>query len=255
MEGALYHRTASGRARAGSVRRNRSGHAILGRVAGRTRAIVSWSTGKDAAFALEQTRGRADVEVVGLLTTISSAFGRVSMHGVREELLRRQVAELGLPCVEVRIPSPCPNEVYEEKMGAALVEVQARGVTHVVFGDLFLQDVRAYREAKLATIGMHGLFPLWGRDTKSLADEMLGAGMKATITCVDPRVLPASFAGRAFDRALLRELPAGVDPCGENGEFHTFVHAGPMFRAPIEIEVGEVVERDGFVFADLLPRG
>ena len=218
------------------------------------KAIVSWSSGKDAAYALLQARAHGEVEIVGVLTTISSAYGRVSMHGVRQELLARQVAALGLPSIEVAIPSPCPNEIYEQAMGAALAQARAEGVTHVVFGDLFLQDIRAYREEKLAAVSMHAVFPLWGRDTRALADEMIDAGLRATITCVDPRALPASFAGRAFDRALLADLPATVDPCGENGEFHTFVHAGPMFSAPIEIEPGEVVERDGFVYADLLPR-
>jgi uncharacterized protein (TIGR00290 family) len=223
-------------------------------MAQRPKAIVSWSSGKDAAWALWQARALGEVEIVGVLTTISSAFGRVSMHGVRQELLGRQIAALGLPCIEVSIPSPCPNEVYEEKMGAALAQARAQGVTQVVFGDLFLEDVRAYREAKLATVAMQGRFPLWGRDTRALAEEMIAAGLEATIACVDPRALPASFAGRAFDRALLADLPAGVDPCGEHGEFHTFVHAGPMFSAPIPIEVGEVVAREGFVYADLLPR-
>lgn len=217
-----------------------------------TRAILSWSTGKDSAFALAQARQMPGLQIAGLLTTVTSEFDRVSMHGVREELLRRQVDAIGLPCTQVRIPSPCPNDVYEARMGEALAALRADGVTHVVFGDLFLRDIRAYREAKLAAVGMHAIFPLWGRDTRELALEMIDSGIRATLTCVDPNVLPASLAGRAFDRALLGELPPGVDPCGENGEFHTFVHGSPMFAAPIPVTVGETVERDGFVFADLL---
>lgn len=222
-------------------------------MSGRVKALVSWSTGKDSAYALLEARRDPAIELVGVLTTLSSAFGRVSMHGVREVLLERQVEALGLPCTKIEIPSPCPNEVYEQVMGAAMRRAQDEGVTHVVFGDLFLGDIRAYREEKLAAIGMQGLFPLWGRPTRALALQMLAAGIEATITCVDPRVLPASFAGRAFDRALLDDLPPGVDPCGEHGEFHTFVTAGPMFREPVAVAKGDVVERDGFVFADLLP--
>jgi uncharacterized protein (TIGR00290 family) len=217
-------------------------------------ALVSWSTGKDSAFALYEARRASQVQVVGLLTTLTSSFGRVSMHGVRESLLDRQIEELGLPCTKVSIPSPCPNEVYERKMAMVLADARERGVTHVVFGDLFLRDIRAYREARLAEVSMQGVFPLWLRDTATLAREMLAAGMRATITCVDPRRLAPTFAGREFDAALLLDLPPDVDPCGENGEFHTCVTAGPMFRGSIEVRPGEVVERDRFVFADLLPK-
>jgi len=197
---------------------------------------MSWSTGKDSAYALHLARAAAELEVVGLLTTVTTAFGRVSMHGVREALLDRQAAALGLPCVTVPIPAPCPDEVYEREMGAALARARADGVTHVVFGDLFLEDLRAYRECRLTAVGMQAVFPLWRRDT-----------------CVDPRALDRGFAGRAFDDAFLAELPPSVDPCGERGEFHSFAWGGPMFAQPIAVAAGAVVERDGFVFADVVP--
>ena len=219
----------------------------------RTKAVVSWSSGKDSALALHEVRRSGEVEVVGILTTITSEFGRVSMHGVREALLDQQAEALGLRCWKIPIPSPCPNEIYEREMARVLGEVQQLGVTAVVFGDLFLEDLRRYREAKLAEIGMRGIFPLWMRDTAILAREMIELGIRATLTCIDPKKLDRSFAGRSFDAALLGDLPADVDPCGENGEFHTFAWAGPMFSRPIPIVVGEVVERDGFVFADVLP--
>ena len=221
----------------------------------RPKALVSWSSGKDSAFALHEARRSGELEIVGLLTTVTAAFGRVSMHGVREALLDRQAEALGLRCWKVSIPSPCPNEVYEREMARALAEAAAIGVDRVVFGDLFLEDLRQYRETKLGQIGMTCVFPLWKRDTASLARDMIAAGLKAKLTCVDPRRLDRSFAGRAFDEGLLAALPEGVDPCGENGEFHTFAHAGPMFAEPIAVSVGEVVERDGFVFADVLPQG
>jgi uncharacterized protein (TIGR00290 family) len=219
----------------------------------RPKALVAWSSGKDSAWALHEVQRAGDVEVVGLLTTVTSEFRRVSMHAVREVLLDRQAEAVGLPCHKVRIPWPCPNERYESEMTSALAGARARGVTRLVFGDLFLADVRAYREAKMAGTGIEPIFPLWGRDTSQLAAEMLAAGLRATLTCIDPRCLDRSFAGRAFDEALLAALPAGVDPCGERGEFHTFVSAGPMFRAPLQFVVGEVVEREGFVLADVLP--
>ena len=217
------------------------------------RALVAWSSGKDSAWALHEVRRAGDVEVAGLLTTVTEPFARVSMHAVREELLDRQAAAAGLPCRKVRIPWPCPNAVYEARMAEALAAARAEGVTHVVFGDLFLADVRAYREAKLAGTGLAPLFPLWGRDTAALAGEMIAGGLRATLTCVDPAKLDGALAGRPFDRALLASLPAGVDPCGENGEFHTFAWAGPMFSAAVAVAPGEVVLRDGFAFADLLP--
>jgi len=217
------------------------------------RALVSWSSGKDSAWALHEVRRAGDVDVVGLLTTVTDPFSRVAMHAVREELLDAQAAALRLPCRKVRLPWPCPNETYEARMAEALADARAAGVTHVVFGDLFLADIRAYREEKLAGTGIAPLFPLWGRDTAALARTMIEGGLRATLTCVDPRSLDARFAGRAFDGGLLAELPAGVDPCGENGEFHSFAWAGPMFDAPIPVAPGEVVVRDGFVFADLVP--
>jgi uncharacterized protein (TIGR00290 family) len=219
----------------------------------RPKALVAWSSGKDSAWALHEARRSGAVEVVGALTTVTSAFGRVSVHGVREELLRAQLAACGLPATIVRIPYPCPNEVYEREMAAAMAQAKAAGVTHVVFGDLFLQNIRAYREQKLAPIGITPLFPLWQRPTDALAREMISAGVEAHVAAVDLSKLPKDFAGRRFDGALLAELPAGADPCGENGEFHTFVCAGPMLSRRIAIEVGEVVERDGAAYADLLP--
>jgi uncharacterized protein (TIGR00290 family) len=213
---------------------------------------MSWSSGKDSAFALDEVRRAGRIEIVGLLTTLTTTFARVSMHGVREALLDRQAEALGLPCWKVPIPSPCPNEVYEQEMARVLCDLQAVGVRHVVFGDLFLEDLRRYRETKLADVGMTCGFPLWMRDTARLAREMIASGLEATITCIDPRKLDRSFAGRRFNAEFLEELPHDVDPCGENGEFHSFVSAGPMFTKPIEVAVGEVVERDGFVFADVL---
>jgi uncharacterized protein (TIGR00290 family) len=184
---------------------------------------------------------------------VNETHDRVAMHAVRRSLLQAQADAAGLPLFVVPIPSPCPNEVYEAAMAEAVAAARTRGVEAMAFGDLFLEDIRRYREAKLAGTGLTPLFPLWGRPTEALAREMIGSGLRARLTCVDPRVVPASFAGRAFDAALLEELPAGVDPCGERGEFHTFAWAGPMFRAPIPVVQGEVVTRDGFVFADLLP--
>ena len=219
----------------------------------RHKAWLSWSTGKDSAWALHEVRARGDVEVVALLTTLNSAHQRVAMHAVREALLDAQVEVLGLPVIKVPIPPNCVNAVYEEAMANAMARARAEGVFHVVFGDLFLADVRAYREEHLTACGMNGVFPLWGRDTGALAREMVASGVRGAITCVDPKQLSPAFAGRTFDAALLEELPPGVDPCGEKGEFHTFAFAGPMFRRPIRVRPGEIVKRDGFVFADLLP--
>jgi len=191
------------------------------------------------------------VDVVGLLTTVTGPFDRVSMHGVRSEVLEAQAKALGLPVHAVPIPYPCPNEVYEKEMARALAALASEGVSQVIFGDLFLQEVRSYREEKMAGTGLVPSFPLWGRDTRRLAEEMVAAGLEATIVCLDPRQLPARFAGRKFDARLLSELPPEVDPCGERGEFHTCVTAGPMFDRPLDVRPGPVVERDGFVFADL----
>jgi uncharacterized protein (TIGR00290 family) len=217
------------------------------------KALVAWSSGKDSAYALASVRAAGELDVAGLLTTVTDGYGRVSMHGVREEILETQARAAGLPLRRVRIPAGCVNAEYERRMGAAVAEARTEGITRVVFGDIFLEDVRAYRERMLAGSGIAPVFPLWGRDTSRLAREMLDAGLAATVVCVDPRRLPESFAGRAFDGALLDDLPAGVDPCGENGEFHTCVTAGPMFASTIAVRRGEVVRRDGFVFADVLP--
>ncbi|HXQ94714.1 MAG TPA: ATP-binding protein [Thermoplasmata archaeon] len=214
-------------------------------------AVVAWSSGKDAAFALEEVRRNGTLQVVGLLTTVTTPYARISMHGVRESLLSAQATSLGLPVTRVEIPAPCPNAVYEAAMRVALAELSESGVTHVVFGDLYLEDVRRYREERMATSGITPVFPLWGRPTDELARTMIASGLRATVVCVDPRKLPASFAGREFDDRFLSDLPPGVDPCGENGEFHTFVHSLPSFRRPIACSRGPVVEREGFVFADL----
>jgi len=220
----------------------------------RPRAWLAWSSGKDSAWALHATRRSGDVEVTALLTTVNRTHQRVAMHAVRESLLEMQATAAGLPLVKVSIPAPCSNEVYEQEMSEAMSRARAEGVSHVVFGDLFLEDIRAYREKQLASCGMTPVFPLWGIETRRLAEQMLAGGLSAYLTCVDPRKLDRDFAGRRFDAALLGALPPGVDPCGENGEFHSFANAGPMFREEIPVCPGEVVERDGFVFADLLPR-
>jgi uncharacterized protein (TIGR00290 family) len=219
----------------------------------RPKALIAWSSGKDSAWALHEIRRAGEIDVVGALTTVTSAFGRVSVHGLREELLRMQVDACGLPSIVVKIPYPCPNEVYEREMAAAMTQAKAQGITHVVFGDLFLQDVRAYREERLSPIGMTPLFPLWQRPTDALAREMIAAGVDARIVAVDLKKLAKDFAGRRFDATLLAELPADIDPCGENGEFHSFVVAGPMMTRAIAVAVGETVERDGAAYADLLP--
>jgi uncharacterized protein (TIGR00290 family) len=217
------------------------------------KAFISWSSGKDSAFALLEAHRLGLAEVVGVLTTVNEVHDRVAMHGVRNVLLDRQVAALGLPSMKVFLPSPCSNEVYEARMAAAVERIKADGVRHMVFGDLFLEDIRTYREARLAAAGMTGIFPLWQRDTHALARDMIARRCIAHLVSVDPRKLDRSFAGRRFDHELLAALPPGVDPCGENGEFHTFVSSGPMFSAPIAVSVGQVVERDGFVFADVVP--
>jgi uncharacterized protein (TIGR00290 family) len=219
----------------------------------RIKALLSWSSGKDAAWALYVLRQSPDVEVVGLLTTTNEAFDRVAMHGVREVLLEAQAEAVGLPLWKVPLPWPCTNEAYEGRMAAVCNEARAQGIEAMAFGDLFLEDVRDYRIQKLAGTGLRPLFPIWNPDTAGLARDMVAAGLRATLVCVDPKVLPAAFAGRDFDAALLAELAPDVDPCGERGEFHTFAWAGPMFRQPLAFQRGEVVERDGFVFADLVP--
>ncbi|HEV2000126.1 MAG TPA: ATP-binding protein [Xanthobacteraceae bacterium] len=219
----------------------------------RAKALIAWSSGKDSAWALHEIRRAGTFDIVAGLTTVTETFARVSMHGVREELLAAQLEAAGLRRIVVRIPFPCPNDIYEQRMAAALVEAKGAGVTHVVFGDLFLADIRAYREARLAEIGMTPVFPLWQRPTEALAREMIGAGVEAHLVCVDLKALPAAFVGLRFDGTLLDSLPRTVDPCGENGEFHSFVSAGPMLRRKLPVTLGETVERDGFAYADLLP--
>jgi uncharacterized protein (TIGR00290 family) len=213
--------------------------------------MVSWSSGKDSAWMVHVLRQRGDVQLGGLLTTINEAAQRVAMHAVRVDVLRAQAEALGLPVWEIPIPSPCPNEVYERAMAEAVSRAVEDGFTHVAFGDLFLEDVRRYREDRLAGTGLAPLFPLFGADTTALAREMVAAGLRARITCLNPKALDRRFAGREFDAALLAELPAEIDPCGERGEFHTCAYAGPMFSRPVPIETGITVERDGFVFTDL----
>jgi uncharacterized protein (TIGR00290 family) len=220
----------------------------------RSKVLIAWSSGKDSAWTLHEIRRGGEYDIVGALTTVTGVFARVSIHGVREELLDAQLAAVGLPARKVQIPYPCPNEVYEREMGRAVVQAHADGITHIVFGDLFLEDVRAYREKNLAGTGIQPLFPLWGRPTAALAKEMIGAGLRAHLVSVDLKKLPREFVGRSFDAALLADLPAACDSCGENGEFHTFVSAGPMLAAEIPISIGEVVERDGAAYADLLLR-
>ncbi len=216
------------------------------------RAWMSWSSGKDSTLALAVAREDPELEVAGLLTTFNGAADRVAMHAVRRELLHAQADALGLPVHEVDLPSPCRDEEYDALMGGAVAAARSDGVTRMIFGDLFLDDIRSYRERALAGTGVEPVFPLWERPTHDLAEEMLDRGIRATVTCVDPRRLHPSFAGRAFDGRFLSDLPEAVDPCGENGEFHTFVHDGPGFAHPLAVQVGEVVERDGFVFADVL---
>jgi uncharacterized protein (TIGR00290 family) len=217
------------------------------------KAFLSWSSGKDSAFALCEARRLGLAQVEGIVTTVNEVYNRVAMHGVRSKLLDRQIAALNLPAIRVLIPSPCTNEIYEARMAEACKSIKASGVHHMIFGDLFLEDIRAYRERTLAALGMTPIFPLWGRNTRRLATEMIEAGLVAHLVCLDPNRTPASFAGRRFDAALLQEIPAHVDPCGENGEFHTVVTEGPMFTAPIGVSIGRTVERDGFVFTDVIP--
>jgi uncharacterized protein (TIGR00290 family) len=214
--------------------------------------LLSWSSGKDSAWALHVLRQNDEVEVVGLLTTVNELYDRVAMHAVRRELLEAQAESTGLPLWPLPIPSPCSNEEYEARMRRMVQRAVAEGIQAVAFGDLFLADIRAYREQSLAGRGLQPLFPLWQQPTDQLARTMLAEGVRAHITCVDPKQISAAFAGRAWDAQLLAELPGSADPCGERGEFHTFVSDGPMFHHPIPVTVGEVVERDGFVFADLL---
>jgi uncharacterized protein (TIGR00290 family) len=224
----------------------------------KTPLVMSWSGGKDSALALHELRLAGTYEIAGLLTTVSEEYKRISHHGVRESLLDAQAEAIGVPLTKVYLPSnqshPCTNEVYEDIMGRTMARFKAEGIEAVGFGDLFLEDLRAWREKNLAKLGMRGIFPLWKRDTAALAGEIIDLGFRARLSCVEGRVGPG-FVGRSYDRALLRDLPAGVDPCGEYGEFHSYVHDGPIFRFPVEIRVGEIVVRDGRYYADLLPAG
>jgi len=217
------------------------------------KAWLAWSTGKDSAWALHTVRRRGDFEIVALLTTLNSDHQRVAMHAVRESLLELQAAAAELPLVKVMIPLLCRNDAYEQAMGEAMLRAKEEGVSHVIYGDLFLEDIRAYREKQLSSCGMTPVFPLWRRDTRRLAEEMLAGGLSAYLSCIDPRKIGREFAGRRFDAGLLAALPPSVDPCGENGEFHSFACAGPMFRNAISVTLAEIMERDGFVFADLIP--
>jgi uncharacterized protein (TIGR00290 family) len=219
------------------------------------KVLLSWSSGKDSAWCLHLLSQSSDLEVVGLVTTFNEAAGRVAMHGVRRELVEAQARAAGLPLWPVELPWPCDNTAYETRLGPVWTEALGRGIRHVAFGDLFLEDIRTYRERQLAGTGITPLFPLWGTpaDTPGLARRMLAAGLRAILTCVDPQQLDSSFVGKEFDADLLALLPASVDPCGERGEFHTFCYAGPMFSCPIPVRVGERLERAGFQFADLQP--
>lgn len=218
----------------------------------RSKALISWSSGKDSAFALHEVRRSGEFEVVGALTTVTETFARVSIHGVRQEILLAQLDAAGLPPRIVPIPYPCPNEIYEARMGEAVAQAVRDGITHIIFGDLYLADIRAYREQKLVGTGLTPVFPLWERPTLPLAHAMLASGLKAWLATVDLKRLPAEFAGRKFDLSLLADLPEGVDPCGENGEFHTCVVAGPIFSKRLPVVTGERVERDGYAYCDLV---
>lgn len=217
----------------------------------RPKALISWSSGKDSAFALHEVRQAGELDIVGAVTTVTETFGRVSIHGVRREILLAQLEAAGLPPRIVPIPYPCPNETYEARMGEAVATAVREGITHIVFGDLYLADIRAYRESKLAGSGITPVFPLWDRPTLPLARAMIASGMQAYLATVDLKKLPTEFVGRKFDAKLLDDLPEGIDPCGENGEFHTCVVAGPMFSRALTVTPGERVERDGYAYCDL----
>ena len=217
------------------------------------RILLSWSSGKDCAWALHLLRRQPAIEIVGLLTTINSEFDRVAMHGTRTAVLEAQAAAARLPLWKVPLPWPCSNQQYEGIMAEVCSRAAAENIQAIAFGDLFLRDIRAYREAQLQSTGIEPLFPLWDIPTSDLARDMIAGGLRAKLVCVDSRQLDPSFAGRDFDAALLRDLPATADPCGENGEFHSCVYAGPMFSEPVALEVGDVVTRDGFIYADFKP--
>jgi len=215
------------------------------------KTLVSWSSGKDSAWMLHVLKQDPSIDIGGLLTTMNEQFDRVAMHAVRRQLLEQQASAAGVPLRTIPLPWPCTNEQYEERMRTAVAQAVAEGFTHVAFGDLFLEDVRQYREDRLAGTGLTPLFPIWGIPTDQLAVEMVENGLRSVLTCVNPTQLDRSFAGRQFDRKLLADLPPGVDKCGERGEFHSFAYDGPMFSRPLAVIVGDVVDRDGFVFADV----
>ncbi len=217
------------------------------------KTLLAWSSGKDSAWALHTLRQMPGIEVKGLFSTINTEFERVAMHAVRVELLSLQAESAGLPIETVPIPHPCGDSEYEAIMKTFVNKAKEAGIECIAFGDLFLEGIRAYREASLAHTGITPLFPLWGRDTKELSEEMVGGGLRAKITCIDPKRLSAGFAGLEYDRGFLERLPEGIDPCGENGEFHSFAFDGPMFKEAVKVRVGESVTRDGFLFTDLLP--
>lgn len=219
------------------------------------KALMSWSSGKDSAFALHKIHQNPEIDVAGLFCTVNNAFDRVAMHGVRVELLQKQAESIGLPLEIIEIPYPCSDAEYEERMGRFVENAKKADIEYFVFGDLFLEDIRKYREEKLKGSGIKPLFPIWGMPTEKAAREMMASGLKALITCIDPKQIPKENIGRQFDEAFLDALPETVDPCGENGEFHTFVYDGPMFKAKIEFSAGDIVCRDDFVFADVLPQG
>ena len=214
--------------------------------------LFCWSGGKDSAMALHALLQNKEFRVTGLLTTVTEGFGRISMHGVRRELLYQQAANIGLPLEEVFIPPQCVNPIYEARMETAMRAARGRGIRRIAFGDIFLEDLKAYRETNLAKVGMEAVFPIWKRDTRKLAADFVELGFRARAVCIDPRILDRSFAGRELDGSFFRDLPPDADPCGENGEFHSFVYGGPIFQEPVRCRVGEVVERDSFVFCDLL---
>lgn len=217
----------------------------------KTKTLLSWSSGKDSAWTLYQLQREPEVDLKGLFCTVNSEFKRVAMHAVRLELLQQQTEHLGLPLQVIEIPYPCSDEQYEGIMANFVGGAKERDIEQFAFGDLFLEDIRGYREEKLSGSGIMPVFPIWGIPTDQLAQEMVASGMRAVITCVDPKQLPEAFIGREYNQEFLDDLPDGVDPCGENGEFHSFVFAGPMFQKPLQISLGEVVHRDGFVFIDV----
>lgn len=220
-----------------------------------SKTLLSWSSGKDSAWALQVLRQQPEVEVVGLMTTVNQLYQRIAIHAVRLELLQRQAEAVGLPLHIIDLPYPCSNAQYEAAMETFIAEARRQQIECMAFGDLFLQDVKEYRAARLSGTGITPLWPIWREPTDQLASRMIAGGLRAVVTCVDPRQLSASFAGREFNEQFLHDLPANVDPCGERGEFHTFVFDGPMFGRPVPIEVGETVEREGFVYADVLWSG